>query len=405
MPSRDHSTASPPSGSTAGLDPARPSTPGDAGHMPALDAVRGFAIIAVLMHHLAVYTPGNDVPGRVYAAFAEFFAHGVDLFFALSGYLLVRHFAETPPSSGWLRRFWLRRAAKIVPLYALVLLGLLFALPVLLNAAGLAAKLPDQSLLVSELPWHAAFVSHWLYFKQSGFGYPLLNVAWSLGIEIEFYVLLCLFVAAGAVRSVRLWIGVAVLAVAARAAGVGAGWDWVRILTFFPGRLDVFAAGALVALRPDWFGKPVRLAGAALLLVPILLGWSRQSAWVQLFGYAWVALGSACLIRFATDSSWHRIVPRALARPLVFFGLVSYSIYLTHLILRSGLRDVLLPKERLLTTPGDWLTWLAYVGGTAVAAALVGWLAWRFVESPAQRFLLARFRAARPRFSPHPPTS
>ena len=87
--------------------------------IPALDGLRGIAIVLVLFHHLFVYEPTGPAGARV-AVVAEFASHGVDLFFVLSGFLIARQLAALGSMPGFAARFWLHRAAKIVPLYLLV---------------------------------------------------------------------------------------------------------------------------------------------------------------------------------------------------------------------------------------------------------------------------------------------
>ncbi len=353
-----------------------------------LDRLRGVAILAVLLHHLAIFSPADGLAGRLYASLAEFSSHGVDLFFVLSGFLLVRALPESP-RRGWLTGFWARRAAKILPLYALVVAGVFLIVPTALSVAGLAAKSDAFRSGAGEWPWHALFATNWLFFLEGGFTNPLLNVAWSLGVEVQFYVLLSLVFLGGRARSPRLWLGLALGAVAGRCLGVVLGWNWVSLLNFTPGRLDAFAAGALVALRPDWFSRPVRLAGAAVLLGPLLLAWTRESAWLQTLGYSWVALGAAVAVRAAAKPvAAAERAPRL--DPLAILGRISYSIYLTHIVVRSGVRDIFLSPERTLVHAADWARLGAYSLGAAGLAAMLGWLVWRWVEAPAQSFLLSR---------------
>jgi peptidoglycan/LPS O-acetylase OafA/YrhL len=360
-----------------------------------LDRLRGVAIVAVLLHHLAIFSPVDGIAGRLYSSLAEFSSHGVDLFFVLSGFLLVRALPESP-RTGWLAGFWARRAAKILPLYALVLVTVFLLAPTALTLAGLPAKGSTIRAGADQWPWHTLFATNWLFFREGGFTNPLLNVAWSLGVEVQFYILLSLAFLGGRARSPRLWLGLALGAVAARCLGVALGWNWVSLLNFTPGRLDAFAAGALVALRPGWFSRPIRLAGAALLLGPLLLDWTRESPWLQTIGYSWVALGAAVAVR-AADSPVAAPARTAGLDPLAFLGRISYSIYLTHIVVRSGLRDLFLPPERTLAHIADWARLIAYLLGAGGLAVVVGWLVWRQVEAPAQRFLLSRLHPTAPR--------
>lgn len=364
--------------------------------LPSLDRLRGLAIAAVLLHHLAVYTP-VDAAGHLFARFAEFCGHGVDLFFVLSGYLLVRPLPDAPPRAGWAREFWLRRAAKILPLYALLLVVVYLLLPAALAKTGFVAKLAMQDSAAADWPWYAAFSSNWLNFVNGRFTNPALDVSWSLAVEVQFYLLLAAAIGSRLAGSARFWVGLAAAAIATRICGHAWGWNWIQTLTATPGRLDAFALGALVALRPDWFRAPLRLLGCAVFAAPFLFPWSREHPAVVYLGYTWIALGCAALVSLAVERD--RTSPAA-TNPgrslLAFLGAVSYSIYLTHLPVRAALRDIGLPAERPLDSPSAWAGQLAFYLLAGAICTLVGWLAWRLVERPAQLLILRPVRARLP---------
>jgi peptidoglycan/LPS O-acetylase OafA/YrhL len=360
-----------------------------------LDRLRGVAIIAVLLHHLAIFKPGPDIAGNLYTSLAEFSSHGVDLFFVLSGYLLVRSLPVVP-KFGWMTGFWLRRAAKILPLYTLVLATVIGIVPTLLSLAGLPAKGSALLNTGGEWPWHVLFATNWLFFREGGFTNPLLNVAWSLGVEVQFYLILALAFLGGLARLPRFWLGLALVAVTGRCIGVALEWNWVCILNFSPGRLDAFAAGALVALRPSWFSRPVRLAGAAVLLAPLIVVWTRDSLWLQTVGYSWIALGAAAAVHIAAKPAATE-GGNARGDPLAFFGRISYSIYLSHIVVRSVVRDLFLPPARTLIHAADWARLGGYVIGAGGLAIMLGWGLWRWIEAPAQNFLLTRLCPSEPR--------
>ncbi len=359
-----------------------------------LDSLRGIAILAVIVHHLAIFDAPAGLAGRLYVSLAEFFSHGVDLFFVLSGFLLVKTLPLSP-QPGWLTGFWVRRVAKILPLYALVVAGVFLIAPALLALAGLTTKAETLRQGAADWPWHALFATNWLFFRTGEFTHPLLNVAWSLGVEVQFYGLLSIAWLAGWARSPRFWLVLAAVAVASRCAGVALGWNWVSLLNFTPGRLDAFAAGALVALRPGWFTRPVRLLGAAVLFAPLVLVWSREVLWLQTLGYTWVALGAAVAVRgAAVPTPATAVAPRR--APLVFLGCISYSVYLTHIAVRSGVRDLLVPADLVPGSAPYWAAHVVYGVIVITCSAFFGWVVWRVVEAPAQSFLLSRLRPATP---------
>ncbi len=79
--------------------------------LPALDALRGIAILIVLVHH---YVPEQFKP--------PLFWSGVDLFFVLSGFLITDILLRNRDASNYYQTFYLRRGARILPLYWVLLL-------------------------------------------------------------------------------------------------------------------------------------------------------------------------------------------------------------------------------------------------------------------------------------------
>lgn len=365
-------------------------------HLRSLDALRGVAITFVLLHHFAIFTPVEGLAGRLYISFAEFLAHGVDLFFALSGFLLVNSLPKDGASLTWLKGFWRRRIAKIVPLYLALILSVHLFIPGLLTMLGMESRASVLLGRAGDWPWHALFGSNWLFFREGVFNHPLLNVAWSLGVEVQFYVLLCVAFFTGLARSVRFWLAMALLAAAARLLALEWEWNWVRLITFTPGRLDAFALGALVALRPNWFGRGLRCLGLAVLAAPLVVTWSRHKEWVNLAGYTWVALASAAAIASCVGGEKSGGIGRASATAVSFFaflGRISYAIYLTHVPVRIGVRHLCFAGDQVLDSPAAWGVHLLYVAVCGTVSILLGWAVWRWGERPAQSLILGRFRA------------
>jgi peptidoglycan/LPS O-acetylase OafA/YrhL len=372
------------------MNPPVPASTAPTDHLPALDGLRGLAILLVLFHHLFVFD-AVSATGRRLASVAEFAGHGVDLFFALSGFLIVRQLAAGRTTTGFAHRFWIRRAAKIVPLYLLVIFGVFVLLPPLLAFTGHGEKLRWVHAAQGHWPWYLFFLSNVRNALDLRFTNPALDVAWSLAVEVQFYLLA--FVMARWVAPAR-WVRLALMAIgvalAFRTCAVLAGTGWVPILVLTPGRLDAFAWGALAVLAPAWLARcPVVLPWAALAL-PVLVPWSRTSPAVEIAGYSVVALMAGVLIQRATRPGPPSGPVRVLSRPaLVTLGRISYSVYLTHLPLRAVLRDGLLPAVRHLDTPRAWLEQGTFWFAGGLVCLLAGWLTWRFIEEPARQVTLA----------------
>src|SRR5271157_2343931 len=144
--------------------------------IPQLDAVRGLAVLLVLVHNTDIY------PSLHLGLIASNGWMGVDLFFVLSGFLITGILVDTKKSEGYFRNFYARRCLRIWPLYYSALLFMFVIVPLLR---------PSEAQTVFEArssPWWA-----YLFFLQN-FLIPiptmatgLLGVTWSLAVEEQFY--------------------------------------------------------------------------------------------------------------------------------------------------------------------------------------------------------------------------
>ncbi|HEV2450568.1 MAG TPA: acyltransferase, partial [Streptosporangiaceae bacterium] len=189
----------------AGPARARPRAPG-------LDGLRGLAVLAVLAFHERV----SVLPGGFL---------GVDVFFVISGYLITDLLAAPLDRDGRLdlRRFWLRRARRLLPALAVVLITVTAAVAVLEPGEMPAMRPALLGALSYTSNWWQA-VGHQSYFAAFGPPPPLQHL-WSLAVEEQFYLVwplaVTLIVSMG--RSRRARATVAWLAAATSAAAMAAG--------------------------------------------------------------------------------------------------------------------------------------------------------------------------------------
>src|SRR5687767_573593 len=137
-----------------------------------LDGLRGLAILLILGYHNFSFVP--------------VFKHawlGVDLFFALSGFLITDILLKSRKSENYLRNFYARRVLRIFPLYYLSLF-IFFAL------------LPDSMLLPessgyydANKHWFWVYLQNWLFIFKTPDPTTFLNHYWSLAVEEQFYII------------------------------------------------------------------------------------------------------------------------------------------------------------------------------------------------------------------------
>ena len=366
----------------------------EAGHIPALDGLRGCAILGVLLLHFtsALSAPAGAPARLVKQAFSIGWT-GVDLFFVLSGFLITGILADARQTPRRFRTFYARRALRILPLYYGFIL-LLFALPPLLGARTYTTSFAGQ------LPY-------WLYLQNfrplTG---PALEFAahlWSLAIEEQFYLVWPLLVftlsRTAALRACLLCLAGAV---AFRVASVFTVDDLRTIYFLTPGRVDGLALGGAIALVMRGSGGPERLrrmapavlalsaaliAGAALLPA----GFDPGGVYMVTVGYTALALFFGAVLVLALDGG-PPMLPRLLSGGVLrFFGRYSYGLYVVHvpLIVLGRLAGV--TPDAFAGTRWELPGLLGYVALMAAASILVALASWHLYE---KRFLRLKSRFA-----------
>jgi peptidoglycan/LPS O-acetylase OafA/YrhL len=305
-------------------------------------------------------------------------AAGVDIFFAISGFLMVMTTAGQWGQPGVWRSFIVRRIIRIVPLYWLM------------TAAKLAQMLviPALAQRSTLVPWHVVasflFIPAWNAEHEA---IPLIPLGWTLSFEMLFYVL---FAAALALRLRPVpWLTAVLVAGAAIGLFRTDGWGAeARLLD--PLLLEfVFGMGiAMAALRGRYLPVPVALVGApAMFLVLVATNW-LDPGWAN--GHralVWGVPGAillACLV--ALEGRWRG----RLFRLACFLGDASYAIYLAHGFVLS-IVGVLF--TRLVGPRFDLSGWLLLP--TFVLAVAGGVIVHLLIERPVTDWLRRRWHERR----------
>jgi peptidoglycan/LPS O-acetylase OafA/YrhL len=286
------------------------------GYVPSLDGLRAVGIILVFVHHLITPLPFGG-------------AVGVDIFFVLSGYLITSILLREYDRHGRisLRRFYLRRAARLYP--ALLTVMVILFVPGLLFAPSIKAYLVENALAATYTTPIALQVSDtaaWAW-----------RHTWSLGIEEMFYLLWpVLLIGVLTQKRVRAHavLGVTCIGLILLAAGVAleaAGEPESLLLRsggLFLGcalalrtmRSSGRAGGWVSSSKTAWIGASIILGAVVLasmdgaLALPVLL----------------TVLGSTAILAHITSGSHGRLARLLSWAPLTYTGKISYELYLWH---------------------------------------------------------------------------
>ena len=329
-------------------------------YLPQLDGLRGIAVLLVLLAHgsntvdvplLAPFWKAVEILRTGYV--------GVDLFFALSGFLITRLLLDERRVTGGidLRRFYVRRTLRIFPIYYLTILVVSFTWP---TTPGLRL-----SLLAYAFNYYAPF-----YLTS----YPLEHT-WSLAVEEQFYLVWPMLLSALPLAALPLVTGkfaptLALAVAAAFALLLPATLAGELIYMTLPTRMLSLMLGASLAVaesrrRPIGLrlslltmtaGSAVLLAGltgrAVHLVPPGGVYWC-----FALVGYGAFAAGAVG----AAADAWHPLVAALSWPPLRFVGRISYGLYLYHLPV------LYLPRDQSGRDKRAWR-----VGGTPAARLRAG---------------------------------
>jgi peptidoglycan/LPS O-acetylase OafA/YrhL len=363
-----------------------------AGFIPALDGLRGIAIILVMLHHLTFYRPESGIDGII-ASVPLFGWAGVDLFFVLSGFLITGILLDSRDSERYFSSFYARRTLRIFPLYYLVLFLSLVVLP---RFPAVHTVLAGPIDMPPQWPY-------WLYLTnfsiaERGFVHGFLDVAWSLAIEEQFYLVWPLVIWLCRPRLLALLCtGIFVAEVFARSFARASDVPALPlyVVTWF--RLDGLVIGALLALALrrgimpalDRLVPVVVIAGIVGMIVVTIQGghtwwWNRR---MQQFGYSLIAVIAGAMLVSAISRPAGSLWPRMLSAGwLRAFGKYSYCLYLIHLPVMRAVREYVFDPEDYKTLEiAPWIGQMLFYPVAAAPAFALAWLSWRFFEAPILR--------------------
>ena len=307
--------------------------------------LRGLAAVAVVVHHT----------GRIPTGLGQ---AGVDVFFVISGFIMVHVSGREPLPLAFLRA----RMVRLVPLYWLMTL----------TTATVTGVTDTRHTLLSLVFWpHVAANGAWL---------PLLAQGWSLNLEVQFYILFATtLLLPERHRLPALTATIATLAgltVAVSCMGGDSEFNYFPIVLEFLG-----GAWLCQAWQRGW----VRRLPAGLLLTAGLALLAMQAQWPMPVPWRCLQWGVPALLIVTGALAWEASGRLPAVQGLRALGDASYSLYLTHILLLFGLHRTLKPMPAILAVPGAIL-----------ACAAIALLVHRLVERPLGQAL----RPARPLLLP-----
>lgn len=313
------------------------------GHVPALDGMRGLAILWVMLFHMAVI-PVVGPAAAWWQAIAQRGGLGVDIFFVLSGFLITGILLDTKARPHYFRNFYARRVLRIFPLYYAIVFFSLVVLPHLTHER--AAKFEP---VLRDAVWYWFHASNFAIARRGAFIHGILDVSWSLAIEEQFYLLwplVVLLTSAGRLRTVCF--ALVVLSCVSRVVLTARGVNPVAVYTLTFCRLDGLSLGALTALCISVFAAgtlrrvlPTISLGSSVLVALTFL--STRSPLFTLVDvgveHTAVALLTACAIIAALTSASPALTRLLSTSALRVLGRFSYAMYLFHYPLMAAVRD------------------------------------------------------------------
>lgn len=326
-----------------------------------IDGLRAIAVLAVIFFH-------TNVPG-----FSGGFV-GVDIFFVISGFLITSIILKEINEENFsITRFYERRIRRIFPALFPVIAFSLVAGAYLFEADAFDEF--GQSIIATTLfSSNILFGSDSGYFAAPSLQKPLLHT-WSLAVEEQFYIFfpLALVLIHGFLKSrYLLWILIAItLSLGASIYGV---YHYAGA-TFYlvPTRAWELLAGSILALGvlPDpssaWLRNLLSITGLGLIIYSV--GFYTEATLFPGYNAIAPVLGAWLVIYSNGEKA---IVNKLLSmRPLVFIGLISYSLYLWHWPFAAFARYLMFRPFNAYDSAGIILVSLA-----------VSILSWKYIEQP-----------------------
>lgn len=359
------------------------SSRGAVSRLSSIQALRGFAASFVVLYHAAEATTRNASGAPSYdlmRSIAWLGNFGVDVFFVISGFIMIYVHFDDFGKVGATRRFMVKRLIRIVPNY-----WLLTAVATIIIA--LSPQLSQHGREV-DVPWILASFLFVPWTSVAGIPLPVLGLGWTLNFEMYFY--LVFFLALLLPRSIAIFALTAFFA-SSIIFGYAIDHEGAFLHQATHWLLAEFMLGILIGMSSrhgvlisNSFG--LVFLGACTVLLASAPFFKENGALVPVLRFAFFGVSAACLVTAMTLTPLSRII--RFPRPVLLLGNASYSLYLTHLFTLPAVLLVL--RSLSIDLPAGMTVLALFVASVLVAIAF-----YLTFEKPSQRFLqgLLIFRA------------
>lgn len=336
-----------------------------------VQALRGLAALSVMFFHFR-WNINATYPELGNALFG-WGATGVDLFFLISGFVIVLAIKNTPATLSGMMYFLRRRLFRIFPAYYLILI-----ITFLLSGAMSTFHYADKTQnLISALLFQPIYPDHGPYYvNDSG----MYGIRWTLNYELYFYLAVGLLLTLPRRGiAIVMWFALTLFALPWMAgksislAEQGYEWGSAQINLITNPMILLFLVGMVIGLSVPLF----RHCNSRLMLVLFIASLAlaaflfSQGRFVThgLTGSGWI-YALIMLFAVASEASLGKWIPHWLIK----LGDISFSLYLVHTLMNDGigkrLNDIGIPDGPLRFTV------------SVILSLILAWLSWRFIEKP-----------------------
>ncbi|MES1198267.1 MAG: acyltransferase [Chitinophagaceae bacterium] len=349
-------------------------------YYPALDGLRGVAILLVVFQHNFKFM-------------IFFFGWlGVDLFFVLSGFLITDILLSSLGKPNFIRNFYIRRVLRIFPLYYFILIICLFFLP---NIKSLSL---DMSYYTSNQVWQWTYLQNWLYVFKEPFGTPIILHTWSLAVEEQFYLLWPATILLIKKPKILLII-VSILLVVVSATRFILWTLHIKDLAyadlFIFTRIDGICVGCMLAImlrfNPDLLRKYISMVVFGFAIINFgfyFLNrlYSYSLPYLAIVGYTTFAMLFGLLVYKAITNE-NKLIQFIFNNSILkFFGKISYGLYVYHwpvkLLFFPFFKNFFLNKIAISSQNSEVCSAIL----VTIAAVLLSVISYRYFESPFLKF-------------------